>query len=198
MDYREQASGKPQIWRDNTASTAQRAYLRLDGLDVGVVEDANQAQGVRPRIGYGQQAATYTHSFGDTINEEGRAAGHEEAVGLMVRDVERNDSAVYRCRVDLLLSQTRNTRVNLTVVGECLCVVCGGGGEGAPPRYIISSVFFFGGIYISLRRDINLLFLSLNFILFQAATLSAPDPPINLRNIEHLSFSFNWRSAKIE
>lgn len=120
MDYREQASGKPQVWRDNTASTAQRAYLRLAGLDVGVAEDSDYGHGVRPRLGYGQQATSYSQGYGEAIGgsrgEGGRA--QEEAVGLMVRDVERNDSAVYRCRVDFLLTQTRNTRVNLTVVGE--------------------------------------------------------------------------------
>ena len=83
-----------------------------------MAEGADYGHGVRPRLGYGQKTTSYAPAYGEAGSDEEKAAGKEKAVGLMVRDVERNDSAVYRCRVDFLLTPTRNTRVNLTVVGE--------------------------------------------------------------------------------
>nr|XP_053631043.1 nephrin-like [Cherax quadricarinatus] len=139
VDYREQAGGRPQVWRDNTASTARRAYLHLAGTDVGVAEgidpsltatrvaDMGFGDGLPTHLGEGMSSRIFGNvlddldSLGNEIDSGGRESAGEddledESVGLVVRDVELNDSAVYRCRVDFLLTPTRNTRVNLTVV----------------------------------------------------------------------------------
>ena len=45
-------------------------------------------------------------------------ASVEEGAFLELKHVEENDQAFYRCRVDFLLSPTRNTIVNFTVVSK--------------------------------------------------------------------------------
>ncbi|XP_069182562.1 uncharacterized protein [Procambarus clarkii] len=142
VDYREQAGGQPQVWRDSTASTARRAYLHLAGNDVGVADGTAQAvigthvaaMGFGDDVGTTFSDGTSPRGFGiddfdalgNDLEVDERQTSSEgnldddddddESVGLVVRDVELNDSAVFRCRVDFLLSPTRNTRVNLTVV----------------------------------------------------------------------------------
>ncbi|XP_071524055.1 uncharacterized protein [Panulirus ornatus] len=139
VDYREQAGGRPQVWRDNTASTARRAYLHMADVDLGVAEGVSVGQDFRTRVvdpDYGEGTPTYITGnanfklFDNRIEDistlgKDLAGGssnmeeddvEEEVFGLVVRDVELNDSAIYRCRVDFLLSPTRNNRVNLTVV----------------------------------------------------------------------------------
>ncbi|KAK4293175.1 hypothetical protein Pmani_034111 [Petrolisthes manimaculis] len=117
VDYREQAGGGPQVWRDNTASTAQRAHLRLAGGDVGMTTGATYRPDVRTHVGYGgmQDGGGAMHGgHGDAGDADEDMS--DDKSGLIVRDMDLNDTAVYRCRVDFLLSPTRNTRVNLTVV----------------------------------------------------------------------------------
>ncbi|XP_066940525.1 contactin-4-like [Macrobrachium rosenbergii] len=119
VDYREQAGGRPQVWRDNSSSTACRAHLHLAGVNVGMEECTQPATGYAyPReFSFGTDFSDYPvlragYSEDHVVEEP----SSESSGGLVLRDVELEDSAIYRCRVDFLLTPTRNARVNLTVV----------------------------------------------------------------------------------
>ncbi|KAK7078205.1 hypothetical protein SK128_007804, partial [Halocaridina rubra] len=124
VDYREQAGGHPQVWRDNSSSTACRAHLHLSGVDVGLEECTELPTGVTP---YMREFKDYEEGLDDLQEMRADYANHQNRKtrktddgnfigGLVLRDIELQDAAVFRCRVDFLMTPTKNARVNLTVV----------------------------------------------------------------------------------
>ncbi|EFX62068.1 hypothetical protein DAPPUDRAFT_68255, partial [Daphnia pulex] len=81
----------------------------------------------------GSSQSIYTYDARDKYAQRPRHWSDEEALGkraffskllphqqssLTIDNVHEADAGLYRCRVDFKRSPTRNSRVNLTVVGE--------------------------------------------------------------------------------
>ena len=63
-----------------------------------------------------------TNIFGHNRVVFDTSPGPENA-GLKIFNVSESDDGIYRCRVDFKASQTRTSRLNLTVVGEWIFVL---------------------------------------------------------------------------
>lgn len=58
------------------------------------------------------------HWSGDALGARASFRADRHPAALVVANVRAKDEALYRCRVDFRLAQTRNAHVNLTVVGN--------------------------------------------------------------------------------
>ena len=59
------------------------------------------------------------HWSGDILGQRASFRSDRHPAALVIANVKAKDEALYRCRVDFRLAQTRNAHVNLTVVGNC-------------------------------------------------------------------------------
>lgn len=66
-------------------------------------------------------ARTLTEWSSETFNETGRVSvtRDHQPTAVTVTSLREDDEALYHCRVDFLLTQTRNVGVNLTVIDGC-------------------------------------------------------------------------------
>lgn len=69
-----------------------------------------------PRAGFGFGDRAHFHVSSSSGSGPGRRPGRAR---LSVQDLQRGEGGVYRCRVDFKTAPTRNSLVNLTVIGEC-------------------------------------------------------------------------------
>lgn len=69
-------------------------------------------------------------SGGEILGQRATFRADRHPAALILTNVKAKDEALYRCRVDFRLAQTRNAHVNLTVIGknvlqllDLLCIV---------------------------------------------------------------------------
>ena len=100
MDYREGSSGHPQVWKDASSSLVNRSSI--PGASPSPYTNDNYMNSPDYSI------------YGNSISQiSGEVQG-----GLVVQDVQLSDAGVYRCRVDFILSPTRNAKIKFTVIGK--------------------------------------------------------------------------------
>lgn len=59
-------------------------------------------------------------SGGEILGQRATFRADRHPAALILTNVKAKDEALYRCRVDFRLAQTRNAHVNLTVIGKGL------------------------------------------------------------------------------
>jgi hypothetical protein len=73
-------------------------------------------------------------SGGEILGQRATFRADRHPAALILTNVKAKDEALYRCRVDFRLAQTRNAHVNLTVIGKGTTVIL---------QHISYSVFHF-------------------------------------------------------
>ncbi|KAK4008813.1 hypothetical protein OUZ56_013940 [Daphnia magna] len=63
-------------------------------------------------------------SGGEILGQRATFRADRHPAALILTNVKAKDEALYRCRVDFRLAQTRNAHVNLTVIGKNYSTPC--------------------------------------------------------------------------